>query len=73
MNLKCLESFCPCPCRKVTGSLKITHEAWKKTKDKVTKGDKVPAELREQFQVAMKTNDQIEQYLTKVRAPLLRS
>ena len=53
--------------RKVIGSLKITHEAWKKTKDKETKRDKVPAELREQFQAAMKTNDQIEPHLAKAR------
>lgn len=53
--------------RKVTGSLKITHDAWKKTKDKETKKDKVPAELKDQFQDAMKCNEQIEAHLTKVR------
>ena len=52
--------------RKVTGSLKITHEAWKKTKDKETRRDKVPAESQAQFQAAIKTNDQIELHLNKV-------
>ena len=52
--------------RKVTGSLKITHDAWTKTKDKETKRDKVPPELREQFLDAIKCNDQIEAHLTKV-------
>lgn len=52
----------------MTGSLKITHDAWKKTKDKETKRDKVPAELREQFQAAMKSNDQIEIHLARASA-----
>lgn len=60
-----LECWVSCR-RKVTGSLKITHDAWKKTKDKETKKDKVPAELKDQFQDAMKCNEQIEAHLTKV-------
>lgn len=54
----------------MTGSLKITHDAWKKTKDRETKKDKVPAELKDQFQDAMKCNEQIEAHLTKARCSL---
>jgi hypothetical protein len=54
-------------CRKVTGALKITHERWKKEKDKVTRSDKIPQALRAEFAAAVQSNEQIEQHLGKAR------
>ena len=52
-------------CRKVTGALKITHERWKK--DKATRGEKVPPAVRSEFAAAIRSNEQIEQHLSKAR------
>ena len=53
-------------CRKVTGALKITHERWKK--DKATRAEKVPPAVRAEFAAAIRSNEQIEQHLSKARA-----
>ena len=52
-------------CRKVTGALKITHERWKK--DKATRAEKVPPAVRAEFAAAIRSNEQIEQHLSKAR------